>query len=180
MEQLREASETKQPAARGLPTYGSMALEIVDGGKDHGDEDTGSGEASTSPVQKTIEEEHPVTENKEKTEVQGKEEEQKENPPKKTSEGGSKKKKEGVSKAPFVPDYSCPASNKTTKVREDQHVCLKEQVAEWVVEKYPEHPNLRRLVTIEFLTQMAIDDLLTDEYLVDRIVERIHTTCIPT
>ena len=69
--------------------------------------------------------------------------------------------------------------NQTTKLREDQHRCLKEDVPEWVAGYFPEHPNLKRLVTIEFLTQMAVDDLLTDEKLVERIADRIQKTCMP-
>ena len=79
----------------------------------------------------------------------------------------------------FTPDYRAPTLSKTTKLRSDQHRCLKEEVAAWVTEKYPEHPNLSRILTIEFLIQMAIDELLTDKHLVERIVERIQRVCLP-
>lgn len=82
-------------------------------------------------------------------------------------------------RAVFVPDYRSPTSSKTTKLRDDQHRCLKDEVPRWVAEAYPEHPNLKRLVTIEFLTQMAIDDLLADERLIPRIIERIQKACLP-
>lgn len=161
--ELLAEREQSGPSAKGIPTYGDAALSVLGGGRESsapakGEEEAVMDEVSDNAGGASGRRKITRTERKREPETRAR-------TPKKPL---------------FSPDPKAPLVNKTTKLREDQHRALKDDVPAWVARAYPEHPNLKRLVTIEFLVQMAVDELLTDEKLVERVVGRIQKACVPS
>lgn len=149
-ELLNQPKPETQSARRTIPSYGETALELIDGG-------------GNKPLTATVGE----GELQEAAEVSVQTTTVVEAPGESRRKGSPRRAKaEALREESFV--------TVTTRLRMDQHQALKVEIPQRFKDRFTSAPK----PSIEFLVQMAIDELTRDESVVEKIADRWRSTVL--